>query len=534
MGSCQVNSSLSQAESLMQDAPEEALAILEKISPTELNRKEQSAQYALLLSQALDKNYIDVDSDTLIRIAVDYYEHSKNRKNRMLAYYYEGIVLLNACDYARSAVFFEKACEEAIELSDVFTLGLSYRALARIMNSTLNLPQAIKYEEKAIACFKSANKPLYESYAWLSLAIDCSNNKQYERAIAIADSMFSVVNATVLKDSFEQVKAEVLIESGNCDFRIPVDIYNRANKDYFLPPDYGYFAYALDKLGLRDSADVNIQRALSISKNQKDTAGVRAFQARIEHNRRHFNNAFNLLYRAVEVQDSVTREILRQSVSVAQKEFYEKESQYRELEVRSAKRTTVLLSLGFIALSIAGLLLVLLRKRKNEGLLKDQMAQLALERQRAHDLETEKAHLLGSLFSERLGRIDRLAQEYVSAEAQEEKDRLFKEYKHRCASLKNDTQVYRALEEDLNRYCNKIMERLRAEVPAFKANHLQTIMLFFAGIPIISIQIITGKPSRKAVEMERSRYRKMIKDSKAEHATFFLEMLETKKRQYKE
>lgn len=78
------------------------------------------------------------------------------------------------------------------------------------------------------------------------------------------------------------------------------------------------------------------------------------------------------------------------------------------------------------------------------------------------------------------------------------------------------------------------MEKLRLEVPSIKGEHRIIISLFFAGIPTIAIQAITGKQSRKAVEMERSRLRKIIRASGAEHSDLFLEMMETKKRQPEE
>lgn len=50
---------LQRAEAIMESAPDSALALLEAINGSELNG-EARALHALLLTQALDKNYIDV------------------------------------------------------------------------------------------------------------------------------------------------------------------------------------------------------------------------------------------------------------------------------------------------------------------------------------------------------------------------------------------------------------------------------------------------------------------------------------------
>ncbi|MBQ5750256.1 MAG: tetratricopeptide repeat protein, partial [Bacteroidaceae bacterium] len=65
---------LDQAETLMNVAPDTALALLDSIDSHRLGRAD-NARYALLRSQALDKNYIDITNDSLISIAVDYYAH---------------------------------------------------------------------------------------------------------------------------------------------------------------------------------------------------------------------------------------------------------------------------------------------------------------------------------------------------------------------------------------------------------------------------------------------------------------------------
>ena len=52
------------------------------------------------LSEALDKNYIDIESDSLIRGAVDYYDTHNDRHSAMLAWYYEGLVLKNGQHYS--------------------------------------------------------------------------------------------------------------------------------------------------------------------------------------------------------------------------------------------------------------------------------------------------------------------------------------------------------------------------------------------------------------------------------------------------
>ncbi|MBQ2858703.1 MAG: tetratricopeptide repeat protein, partial [Bacteroidaceae bacterium] len=69
---------LAEAEALMYTYPDSARQMLESVlHPERLTGKEQ-ANYALLLSQARSRCRIIATSDSLIRIAADYYQHSND------------------------------------------------------------------------------------------------------------------------------------------------------------------------------------------------------------------------------------------------------------------------------------------------------------------------------------------------------------------------------------------------------------------------------------------------------------------------
>ena len=77
-GNKTVESQLSRAEQVMQSLPDSALRIIENIDTDDISRRSTRARYALLYSQALDKNYIDQTNDSLIRIAGKYYRSQGN------------------------------------------------------------------------------------------------------------------------------------------------------------------------------------------------------------------------------------------------------------------------------------------------------------------------------------------------------------------------------------------------------------------------------------------------------------------------
>ena len=75
------------ADSLIDKRADSALCILEKLSIEEISNKSAKAMYALLLTEALDKNFKSHRNDSLILIAVDYYKDNSNNKLKTKAYY---------------------------------------------------------------------------------------------------------------------------------------------------------------------------------------------------------------------------------------------------------------------------------------------------------------------------------------------------------------------------------------------------------------------------------------------------------------
>ena len=69
-----VNDILTEAERQLSDAPDSALVTLQSVKRHALLRPKVRARYGLLYSAVLDKNFVDVASDSLIRYSASYYD----------------------------------------------------------------------------------------------------------------------------------------------------------------------------------------------------------------------------------------------------------------------------------------------------------------------------------------------------------------------------------------------------------------------------------------------------------------------------
>lgn len=114
---------LDNARALMRDEPARALALLRTLRTEHLKRASSRAQYALLYSQALDKNRIFRTDDSLIRIAVRYYESRDTPHEKASAYYYLGRIYDNRCDKIGAAEALFHAQAHVSETDDDYLKG---------------------------------------------------------------------------------------------------------------------------------------------------------------------------------------------------------------------------------------------------------------------------------------------------------------------------------------------------------------------------------------------------------------------------
>ena len=128
------NRQLILADSLMQSRPDSALCILQGISMDKFATQADSACYALLLTQARDKNYVVQTDDSLIRYAVAYYDKTNDVRMQAKAHYYWGCVYRDMNRQAEAIREFLIAAPLTEKAKEKRQLGLIYNNIGFIYN----------------------------------------------------------------------------------------------------------------------------------------------------------------------------------------------------------------------------------------------------------------------------------------------------------------------------------------------------------------------------------------------------------------
>ena len=516
---------LDRAELLLDNHPDSALSILSQIRKKDLVGKRTLAHYALLKSAALDKNYIDTDNDSLIHFALDYYQRNGSSYDRMRALYYSGIVKKNAKDYAAAVVYFDKAEQEAQAINNRRYQGLALRNMGTAYNNTGNFVEAKKHIKNAIDVFEKNNDTIYADYAKYALAINYINEKQMDSSGAILNNLRYNKRIPSLKYSASIYYANTLVSRGD-SLDEAIKIYRRIPRKYFSLSHYGYYANAFAKLSQLDSARKWMDEGYKHAKTRADSAKLHSFVYNIDLLEGHPIVALNKISEAMAVQDSSTRQVLLQSLSIAQKNYYQHEASIQE---DRAQKNKVLLALGsiiFLLVLLCALLLLTKRHKEQESLLKEQMAQLALLYTNS---QKDKGAIVGNLFLERIARLGGLSGEYFFCNDTSEESMTLLSINNAVKEVRQNPSLFSDLENDLNEHCHGVMEKLTAQVPSIKGTNKKIISLFFAGIPDKVIQLIMNRVSVGSLKTLRSRFRTIIKEAEAPDEALFLEMLTVEK-----
>lgn len=215
---------LSQAELLMEEKPDSALSILKNMTDPDQLPDWDRALYYLLLTQAQDKNYITHTSDSIIKIATQYFENHDDQTHTMLAYYCMGRVYTDLQDALQAQECYLKA----LELGEG---SGNNQLLVKIYNNLGTLYSYQYINEMALPMYQKARQS-----ALLEQKIDSINISFVIRNIARTFSQMQKTDSAIyyykqaLSYSVTKNRASILLDMGS----IYLDAQNYQEAESFL------------------------------------------------------------------------------------------------------------------------------------------------------------------------------------------------------------------------------------------------------------------------------------------------------------
>lgn len=385
-----IDSFLHNAESLMNEHPEDALSIIRHIDRRKIYSSASEARYALLYSQALDKNYVDVTSDSLTAVAVNYYDRHGTKHERAMAHYYQGRVFSNAGNFDAAIRSYSLAEDAASGTDDYYLLGLINNAVGNLHFEQYDLDEALQRDQQAASFFHRAQSPYNEALAYIGVGTVYSlkgDNEQMEIVYNKAIEIYKELNATdKILPLYEDIIIETKLNTGidlssiKRDLRHYYTIYNNGRipiQSMGLWQGIYLKANELDSARLCGEIILRNRQAFNAHK----IAGCYSLLERIEMARGNYPEAYRYVKQYIAVMDSINQEKEEALVLELEQKYRNRilNQSYENLKQHNDQQRIItgLVLLFSLSLLVAGLLY--LRKWRENAALKMREAEAEKE-----------------------------------------------------------------------------------------------------------------------------------------------------------
>lgn len=200
--------SLDDVASFIEDRPDSAYAVLDAMDREDLSTRALRARHAILYSMALDKNYIDLTTDSIINVAYDYYRHHGTPDDKLKAYYYKSVIARNSGDMDMSMEYMVQGDRYAHKAKDQRIIGRLHMGKKAVYFKLFDIENTALEASKAADAFMKAG-----DYGRYLTALDGLANAEalkgnFNYALSILDTIhreWSLLNTSQIANYYNNL-----------------------------------------------------------------------------------------------------------------------------------------------------------------------------------------------------------------------------------------------------------------------------------------------------------------------------------------
>ena len=540
---------LTQVESFVIEKPDSALIVLEQIDISELSSKEERAKHALLLSMALDKNYVDKTDFNVLQPAIDYYEDNGSATEKFQTYYLQGRIYQNQGNDTQAMIAYAQAKELLGGIDNHYLSGQLRTEICNIYRSNYDYAKSLEAYQAAYDYYINDGLESYAAYALLDIGLSYWNlednakgieyiNEALQMAIKLQDEYLEMVcyqNIVFLCDDIDAV--------GRCGSIVEA-LVNRYNIEKFgsgsLISIASYYAEVKDYSRMEEF----IGRAWSNATNAKDSINVYLTQADILKRVGKADEALRYFEAGVKLQNKEVRSSLKQPIETTQKEYFQQQAEYNAYRLK--KDRELYITLGIIALLALIVVAMYIRHRmlskdleiskymvlssELQSAIRDREDRLSAisehisSQEEAHNTLVSDMHRqIAELFEKQYELLDKLSNTYYETQGvSKEKENIFKQVKSEIDKFATDKRAVAQLEKIVNTYKRNVIGLVRSEIPNISERDITLLCYIYAGFSAKSISIFIGETTSNILT-RKSRLRSKIAKLDSANARVILE-----------
>lgn len=525
-GRSNVSATLDSAETLMETDPDSALLLLIQLNTDSLTGKSDRALYAMLLTEALDKNQMKPTDDSLISIASDYYDRSSDNLRQVISNYYHGRVHFHNGNYNKAIVTFFKSKRLAEESNLPFWAGMSCRGISDIYNESFNSAEEVKFALMEYDYIRQSGKQPYLNYALSDLAGAYINSREFDKASPIIDQM--VDSAIKWEDANlyymaqkQRVLIHLVLNEHSQALPIASDI---CASDYAETSDSLHLSLALAETGRIDEA-IGMLDSISDKKSQLVYV-VKGLACKEDHD-------YEGVISKREYLDSITtEEIKRQfnrNLTGSLVDYFELNSKLEEARRKASQITAILISFCLLILFSMAVFFAIRQNRRHKKTIEDKvvLAEQLQESLKLSNLKnSEAATLIKELSSSQYELLEQLIE--IALQSKDQKvvrRRIADTVTKLFENLSIRSEKIEELEKKVDSRYNNLFTEFRTDLPNLKEADYMLFLFSVLGLSNAAISLFLKVDNINSVYERKRRLKNKIRQLGEPQSTKYLSRL---------
>lgn len=543
-GDRDVESALVRADAVMETYPDSALAILDSIAPDAIRSDALRARYAVGLYHARFKNYEETSDDSLIALAVNYYDGRHGcRRELMLAHYFQARAMYNAGRYSAATYTAMLGADEAAALALPVWEARVNDLLAELCHSTYNIYEDTLYCRKAAGLYLAADSIRNYQCSMIELARaydDCDKPLQGRQVLESINPRIAKSDSVMQYYYFGTLAGLFMSEHDYDAAHVALDSMKTYSDRWKQYPDY--YEYMIDlaqqsgHFALSDSLYNELKEIFDASEWETSSALLK-IRYKVSKENGDLDQALSSYEKLTHAGTSVMRQALMQSSLVAQRDYAEAQEKAADAQVRYTRM--IFLSVILVLIAIAIVVCISVRNRFNSK--KREYDQLMSELSWFKDDFTRQTEIfqekvisnkaiigvLSSGIDYQLGYIDRILDSYYYSTSTKRENEGKKSLEKLISDLRSDI-----FSEVVRKYVNikydNVLKKIVNVNPNLNEKEILALSLKLSGFSPRAIMVVLGiKYSTYYTYMERLKNK--LESSAEDSAQTLLQLISKKK-----
>ncbi len=510
------DSRLTDADNIINDSPAQSYKLLKKIDKNTIKGSANQAYYALLYTQAMYKNMDIIHSDSLINVALGFYENNEDQEKYTRALIYKGAALDDMGE-SKEAMEWYKRAEDNAATSDYMNLGqVNMRMAVLYRDSYSNIGEDIAKYKKALNYYLLAGSKQYQLRCMRSIGalyrmrdIDSSYfylKKSVQLSIEIGDSValfkcLSLLSRTYYSDS-EYIKGKDIAVSVIKDGLKYIDI-----KDAYKDASIGY-----SKLGMSDSARY-YYNFINDAHNPCDSVSKLYVLVELEKSKGEYKQALEHYILMDKIVDSLIYNKADEELYLIEQRYDKRAAYLEKSKIQREKSIYGLLMIIFALIVLVLIILMVRRCRKMKDIMalveelqtkskavKNELIKKLEEEQNnesSSKKDRESLNALKRVFSNQVDTIKNLIEFSYRNDCSPE--RFMKEFKKIIKINELPDGVWYDMKYFVDVYYNNVITKVAEKHPILNDSELNFIVLLCCKFTNIEVMLCMGYTNERSV-----------------------------------